>query len=43
MRVADRPPDLQDRIRRTGLFIAYVAISLFFLATGFILFRWYQR
>ena len=41
--VADRDPELQARIRRTGLFLAYIAASLFFSSTAFILWRWWHR
>ena len=43
MKVHERPPELQERIKRTGLFIAYIALSLFFMTTGLILWRWYRR
>lgn len=43
MKVHERSPELQARIVKTGLFIAYVALTLFFTSTGFILWRWYVR
>lgn len=43
MKVAERTPELQRRIQRTGLFLAYVALTLFFLSSGFMLWRWYHR
>lgn len=43
MKSYERPPELQERIRRTGLFLAYVSLTLFFASTGFILWRWYNR
>lgn len=42
-RVAERDPELQDRVRRTGLFLAYVVATLFFSSTAFVLWRWWTR
>lgn len=43
MSVNERSPELQARIVRTGLFFAYVVLTLFASSTGFILWRWYTR
>lgn len=42
-RVAELDPEVQDRIRRTGLFLAYVVATLFFSSTAFVLCRWCAR
>jgi hypothetical protein len=41
--VVDRAPEVQERIRRTGLFLACVVATLFWVSTAFVLWRWYTR
>ena len=41
--VARRAPELQDRIRKTGLFLALVSFTLFSMSVGFVVFKWWTR
>lgn len=42
-RVAQRDPEVADRVRRTGLFLAYVVLTLFLSSTALVLYRWWSR
>ena len=41
--VADRDPAQQEGVRRTGLFLLAVIVTLFTSSMGFMLWRWYTR
>jgi len=41
--IAERDPEVQAAVRRTGLFLVAVVLTLFTSSTAFILWRWHTR